>query len=83
MEENRCPFFDSCPICGASGQVKLVWILSYCKTLKYEECARYKTRVAGEIPAFTLLPDATHMSADTEHLVREHVEASKRLAHIT
>lgn len=82
MGDTRCPYFETCPICGASGEVKLLWILSYCKTERFAACERHKTRAIGATPAFTLLPDGTHMAADTEQLVRAHVEATQ-LAHLT
>jgi hypothetical protein len=79
VEDIRCEYFDACPICGSSEKIKLLWILAYCKTRRFEECARHRARQTGEMPDFTLLPDGTYMTPDIEALVREHVEECKRL----
>lgn len=79
MDDTKCPHFDTCPICGSSEKVKLLWILAYCKTRRCEECARYQMRREGGVPGFTLLPDGTNMTPDIEVLVRAHVEECKRL----
>lgn len=72
-----CPHFNTCPICGSSEKVKLLWIIAYCKTRRHEECARFMLRQAGDTPPFTLLPDGTHMSPEIEAAVRAHVEECK------
>jgi len=77
MEDICCVHFETCPICGSSEKVKLLWILAYCKTKRFAECARHKTRETGTTPEFTLLPDGTHMSPETERLVRDYVEECK------
>ncbi|PKQ29173.1 MAG: hypothetical protein CVT60_06715 [Actinobacteria bacterium HGW-Actinobacteria-10] len=79
MENINCPYFETCPICGSSEKVKLLWILAYCKTNRFEECARYQTRQDGGVPEFTLLPDGTTMTPDIEVQVRAHVEECKQL----
>ncbi len=79
VDDVRCPYFEGCPICGSSEKIRLLWILAYCKTKRFEECARRKTRQTGAMPEFTLLPDGTHMTAEIEQAVREHIEECKRL----
>ena len=78
MGNINCPYFIECPICGSSEKVKLLWILAYCKTKRFEECARYQMRERGDMAEFTLLPDGSHMSPDDEARVRAHVEECKK-----
>ena len=78
MEDMRCVYFDGCPICGSSERVKLLWILAYCKTQRFAQCARHKTRETGQTVEFTLLPDGTHMPPEIEKMVRAYVEECKQ-----
>lgn len=78
MQNINCPYLDKCPICGSSEKIKLLWIVAYCKTLRFAECARYRIRQTGAQPEFTLLPDGTHMTPHVEAQVREHVAECKK-----
>jgi hypothetical protein len=73
-----CPHFQTCPICGSSEKVKLLWIIAYCKTRRHEECARFLLRRNGDAVPFTLLPDGSHMSPEIEAAVRAHIEECKQ-----
>jgi hypothetical protein len=73
-----CPHFQTCPICGSSEKVKLLWIIAYCKTRRHDECARFMLRQSGDAVPFTLLPDGSHMSPEIEAAVRAHIEECKQ-----